>query len=168
MVVPPPLAFNPILEVFLVSRAKQISRKILIYAGGLKKHHIGSWCPGGHSIWPLLFLQSVSRGSHTRLRIWDEQGCLIQITFCIWVYLKPFIVLSSYSVVFCWQLVFQSRWPVHCLGRCLQIKLKIGRLIDNVRIILPIKQKVTKLKILLEATSGREDVVAIRPLYIMH
>ena len=47
-----------------------------MYTGGLQMHHIGSWCPGRQSIWPLLFPQPLSRGCHTRLRIWDEQACL--------------------------------------------------------------------------------------------
>ena len=73
MVVPPPLAFNPILEVFLVSRAKQISRKILIYAGGLKKHHIGSWCPGGHSFSPFL-LRLHSQGVEAAFSLFVNRG----------------------------------------------------------------------------------------------
>ena len=34
--------------------------EVLMYTGGLKMHHIGSWCPGRHSILPLLFPQPLS------------------------------------------------------------------------------------------------------------
>ena len=43
--------------------------EILMYKGGLQMHHIGSWCPGRHSICPLLFLQPLSEGCGTRLTI---------------------------------------------------------------------------------------------------
>ena len=49
MVVQPPLAFNVVFQGVLVSAAKKlISSEVLIYTGGLKMHHIGSWCPGRH------------------------------------------------------------------------------------------------------------------------
>ena len=56
---------------------KQISSDVFMYTGGLQMHHIDSCSPGRPSIWPLLFSQPLSRGRHTRLRIWDEQACLI-------------------------------------------------------------------------------------------
>ena len=50
MVVPPPLAFNPILEVFLVSRAKQISRKIYIWHSSGINHHFPDVSISNHQI----------------------------------------------------------------------------------------------------------------------
>ena len=68
-VVPPPLAFNVVFLGVLVSGAEKIiSNEVLKYTGGLQMHHIGSWCPGRYSIWPLLFSHPLSRGRHTRLR----------------------------------------------------------------------------------------------------
>ena len=68
-----------------------------MYIGGLQMHHIGSWCPGRHSIWPLLFPQPLSRGCHTRLRIWDEQAWLVTCDACsIWLnHYSPFFILLN-------------------------------------------------------------------------
>ena len=82
--------------------------------GGLKMHHIGSWCPGRHSIWPLLF-PYLRRASSS---IPEAQGTLnIDSISCaiIWV-------CSASGNVLRWRLFSKKSLPT--LGQSLTEKTK--------------------------------------------
>ena len=79
MVVPPLLAFKASFEGVPVIWVKQfVVSKVLRYARRLQKLYIGSWGFIRHFLGPLHFLQPLSGGCRTRLRIWDEQACLTE------------------------------------------------------------------------------------------